>query len=101
MVLAGIKSPADSATAVEGRSAALPVSLPAGPAYRWLVKPWAFVLFGIVLLLLGALWTAQGLGYVTGSFMTGSRLWATIGPIVMLLGLWSVVIGVRRRARSR
>ncbi|GAA3433993.1 hypothetical protein [Kutzneria kofuensis] len=64
------------------------------------MKPWVFVLLGVVLALLGVLWTAQGLGYVTGSFMTGSRLWATIGPIVALLGLWSLVTGVRR-ARSR
>lgn len=64
------------------------------------MKWWLFVLLGVVLVLLGALWTAQGLGYVTGSFMTGSRLWATIGPIVVLLGLWSLITGVRRRARS-
>jgi len=64
------------------------------------VKPWVFVLLGVVLMLLGLLWAAQGLGYVTGSFMTGSRLWATIGPIVALVGLWSLVTGVRRqRAR--
>jgi uncharacterized BrkB/YihY/UPF0761 family membrane protein len=64
------------------------------------VKTWVFVLLGVVLVLLGALWAAQGFGYVTGSFMTGSKLWATIGPIVVLLGLWSLVTGVRR-ARSR
>jgi hypothetical protein len=63
------------------------------------VKRWLFVVLGVVLVLLGALWTAQGLGYVTGSFMTGSRLWATIGPIVVIVGLWSLVTGVRR-ARS-
>jgi len=64
------------------------------------VKPWVFVVLGVVLALLGLLWTAQGLGYLTGSFMTGSRLWATIGPIVALVGLWSLVTGVRRqRAR--
>jgi hypothetical protein len=60
------------------------------------VKRWLFVVLGVVLVLLGALWTAQGLGYVTGSFMTGSRLWATIGPIVVILGVWSLVTGVRR-----
>ncbi len=63
------------------------------------MKRWLFVVLGVVLVLLGALWTAQGLGYVTGSFMTGSRLWATIGPIVVIVGLWSLVTGVRR-ARS-
>ncbi len=66
-------------------------------AYGNRVKPWVLVLLGIVLVLVGLLWTAQGLGYVTGSFMTGSRLWATIGPIVAVLGLWSLVAGVRRR----
>ncbi|QUQ62782.1 hypothetical protein [Kutzneria sp. CA-103260] len=60
------------------------------------MKPWVFMLLGVVLVLVGLLWTAQGLGYVTGSFMTGSRLWATIGPIVAVLGLWSLVVGVRR-----
>ena len=60
------------------------------------MKRWLFVVLGVVLVLLGALWTAQGLGYVTGSFMTGSRLWATIGPIVVILGVWSLVTGVRR-----
>ena len=64
------------------------------------MKPWAFLLLGVVLVLLGLLWAAQGLGYVTGSFMTGSRLWATIGPIVALVGVWSLITGVRR-ARSR
>lgn len=63
------------------------------------MKPWLYVLLGVVLALLGLLWTAQGLGYVTGSFMTGSRLWATIGPIVALVGLWAVVAGVRRGRR--
>jgi len=64
------------------------------------VKTWVFVVIGVVLVLLGLLWTAQGLGYVTGSFMTGSRLWATIGPIVALVGLWSLFTGIRR-ARAR
>ena len=60
------------------------------------MKTWVFVVLGVVLVLLGALWSAQGFGYVTGSFMTGSRLWATIGPIVALVGVWSLVTGLRR-----
>jgi hypothetical protein len=55
-----------------------------------------FVALGVVLVLIGALWTAQGLGYVTGSFMTGSKLWFTIGLVALLVGLWSLVTGVRR-----
>jgi len=48
---------------------------------------------GIVLLLIGGVWTAQGLGYLKGSFMTGQQLWTTIGLLcvcggVMLLIPW-------------
>ena len=45
------------------------------------------VVIGVLLLLVGALWTLQGLGYVGGSAMSGVTLWAIIGPIVALAGL--------------
>lgn len=61
------------------------------------MKTWVFVVLGVVLVLVGALWTGQGLGYITGSFMTGSRLWATVGPIVVIVGVWALVAGLRRR----
>jgi hypothetical protein len=40
-----------------------------------------------LMLCVGVVWTLQGLGYIEGSFMTDSRTWATIGPIVAGLGL--------------
>jgi hypothetical protein len=40
-----------------------------------------------VMVLLGGLWTLQGLGYVGGSSMTGSQTWAIIGPLVAGLGV--------------
>jgi hypothetical protein len=48
---------------------------------------------GVVLILIGGVWTAQGLGYLEGSFMTGQQLWTTIGLLcvgagVMLLIPW-------------
>jgi len=52
---------------------------------------------GVVLLLVGALWTLQGLGYVGGSPMTGVTFWAVAGPLVALLGLLLAVMGGRRR----
>lgn len=52
---------------------------------------------GIVLLLVGALWTFQGLGYVGGSPMTGVTFWAVAGPLVALLGLLLAVLGGRKR----
>ena len=52
---------------------------------------------GVVLLLVGALWTFQGLGYVGGSPMTGVTFWAVAGPLVSLLGLLLAVMGGRKR----
>ncbi|MFQ6172512.1 hypothetical protein ACK8HX_12965 [Oryzobacter sp. R7] len=54
-----------------------------------------FVVLGVVLSLLGVLWTLQGLGYVGGSVMTGSTFWAVVGPLVALLGLFLAVVGGR------
>ncbi len=42
---------------------------------------------GALLLVIGALWTLQGLGFVGGSAMTGVTLWAIVGPIVAVVGL--------------
>ena len=55
------------------------------------------VIVGILVLLVGALWTLQGLGYVGGSAMSGNTLWAVIGPIVAVAGLGLALSRPRRR----
>ena len=40
-----------------------------------------------LLVLIGGVWTFQGLGYIEGSFMTDSETWAIIGPLVAGLGV--------------
>ena len=55
------------------------------------------VVLGVVMLLVGGLWTLQGLGYVGGSAMSGSTTWAVIGPIVAGLGVALVIVGLQRR----
>ncbi len=40
-----------------------------------------------LMVLTGAVWTLQGLGYIEGSFMTESDTWAIIGPLVAGLGV--------------
>ncbi len=55
------------------------------------------VVLGVVMLLVGGLWTLQGLGYVGGSAMSGSDTWAIIGPIVAGLGVALVIVGLQRR----
>ena len=41
---------------------------------------------GVLFVLLGGLWTLQGLGVVGGSFMTGSTTWLVIGLVVVAAG---------------
>jgi len=42
---------------------------------------------GVVMLVLGAVFTLQGLGYLTGSPMTGVATWAIVGPLIAGLGV--------------
>lgn len=46
---------------------------------------------GILLVAVGGLWTLQGLGVLGGSVMSGSTMWAIIGPIVAIVGVVLVV----------
>jgi hypothetical protein len=57
-----------------------------------------FVGIGAVLVLLGAVWTLQGLGTISGSAMSGVTLWAVIGPIVAVVGLGVALFGIRKRS---
>ena len=50
---------------------------------------------GVVLIAIGVLWTLQGVGVIGGSAMSGSTMWAVIGPIVAIVGI--VLIGWRSR----
>jgi hypothetical protein len=75
---------------------------PGRPAGKvgWM-KQLVLIVIGGLIALTGAVWTLQGLGYISGSFMTGSTLWAIIGPVVLLAGLAIVVAGLRSRRRVR
>jgi hypothetical protein len=56
-----------------------------------------FLLLGVLAVLVGVVWTLQGIGELGGSAMTGVRVWAVVGPIVALAGLVLIGIGFRRR----
>ena len=62
---------------------------------------WTPMVIGLLAIVLGGLWTLQGIGVVGGSVMSGNRIWAIIGPVVALAGLILIVIGTRRRNRHR
>lgn len=42
---------------------------------------------GVLLVVVGLLWTLQGLGIVGGSLMTGVTFWAFVGPVVAVIGV--------------
>lgn len=56
----------------------------------------------VLMVLVGLLWTGQGLGWIGGSSMSGDSTWAVIGPILAGLGvaLGIVIVGNVRRDRS-
>ncbi|MFL6060963.1 MAG: hypothetical protein ACJ72E_07015 [Marmoricola sp.] len=56
---------------------------------------------GFVLVLLGAVWAAQGVGWFKGSAMTGETFWAYAGFVTALVGAVLVGTGVRRGRRDR
>ena len=58
-------------------------------------KP-VLITIGVVVTLLGLLFTLQGLGVVGGSAMTGSTLWAVLGPIIAIVGIAVLVLGLRK-----
>jgi tetrahydromethanopterin S-methyltransferase subunit C len=65
------------------------------------MKGWPWLALGLLAVVLGVLWTAQGLDLIGGSVMSGVTIWAVIGPVVAVLGLVLIVLGVRIRARSK
>jgi hypothetical protein len=52
---------------------------------------------GVLLVVVGLIWTLQGLGYVGQGGMTGVKLWAVIGPIVAIIGVFLVARALRTR----
>jgi hypothetical protein len=61
---------------------------------------WVWLVLGVLAILVGSVWTLQGLNIVGGSAMSGHGLFAVIGLIVGVIGVFLVVFGARRRAAS-
>lgn len=65
------------------------------------MKNWGLLGVGVLLGLLGAVWTLQGLNVITGSFMSGTKLWFTIGVLLIVVALLLIGIAVRQLAGLR
>ncbi len=57
---------------------------------------WILMVVGSLMLVLGLVWTLQGLNVLGGSAMTGQTVWVVVGPIVAIAGVVIVGLGVRR-----
>ena len=55
---------------------------------------------GLLILLAGAVFAGQGLGFIPGSFMTGDIHWFWIGSVMIVLGLALGAAGFLGRPRS-
>ncbi|WCN83620.1 hypothetical protein [Micromonospora sp. LH3U1] len=63
------------------------------------MRGWLSLTLGLLAVVIGAVWTVQGLGYVSGSVMTDDKIWAVLGPLVALAGLVVLWLGLRARRR--
>ena len=60
----------------------------------------ALAVVGLLILLAGAVFAGQGLGYIPGSFMTGDIHWFWIGSVMVMLGLALGVASFLGRRRA-
>ncbi|HET6298188.1 MAG TPA: hypothetical protein VFG33_32725 [Kribbella sp.] len=61
-------------------------------------RPWVVVV-GVVVVLLGLLFTLQGTNIISGSAMSGTTTWSVAGPIIIVIGLFVAGAGLRGRRR--
>ena len=53
--------------------------------------------FGMLLIIFGAIWFLQGINILPGSFMTGQIQWAVYGGIAIVVGVVLLIAAKRRR----
>lgn len=61
------------------------------------MRPTRLVL-ALVIALAGLVWLGQGLGFIPGSFMSGSLFWAAVGAVLVALAV--VIVAAERRRAS-
>jgi len=63
------------------------------------MKKTSIRVLGAILVVIGGVFTLQGLGYLAGSPMTGVTLWAVVGPVLALVGV-VLLVGAARAGRA-
>jgi hypothetical protein len=59
---------------------------------------WVLLVLGLILVLLGGIWTLQGAGILLGSPMTGDSFWTIVGLLVVIAGGVLIFFGMRRQS---
>jgi hypothetical protein len=61
---------------------------------------WILYVIGVVLILVGIVWTLQGFNLLLGSFMSGQILYAVLGIVLAAVGVGLMVYANRRGRKS-
>jgi hypothetical protein len=61
-------------------------------------KP-GLIFVGAIVVLMGLIFTLQGVGLLKGSSMSDTTFWSVAGPVIMLAGFAVVAAGFRTKAR--
>ena len=64
-------------------------------------RSWPVITAGAIVSAVGLVWMLQGLNVLGGSVMSGSPVWAIIGPVVLLIGLAVLIVGILNARRRR
>jgi hypothetical protein len=62
---------------------------------EWSMR-FVWLILGAIALIVGIIWTLQGLNILGGSFMSGDPTYAIVGAIIGIAGLFLVVLGIRQ-----
>ena len=62
------------------------------------MKEPVWIVVGVVIALLGLLFTLQGTGVMNGASMSHNTFWAVAGPVIAIVGLALAGLGLRVRS---
>ncbi len=62
------------------------------------LRGWLTMSLGLLAVVLGGVWTLQGLDYLGDSLMSGQKVWAAVGGALIVAGLLLIITGMRRRS---
>jgi uncharacterized membrane protein YdcZ (DUF606 family) len=60
----------------------------------------ALVVVGVIIVLMGAVFAGQGMGYIAGSVMTNDPKWIWIGGAMVVVGLALAIGSFRARPKK-